>query len=205
VSCCALQLVGRKRAPNFTQEQRPLVYRAWQQYERAKGKGWDRADLAAHLYRQLTTTGGYIGARFEAIYRDEVQDFTQVRQAIWTHHAPYGTCTSRPLVGPSSQSQITAFVELHESGLGLRHTRESTSYVAVTLSGLALTGSAGQQLLALWLSVHFCYDMSAPALQCSPLTRQAELFLDLRVSSDPNGLFYCGDTCQTIARGIGFR
>jgi hypothetical protein len=60
------------------------VYRAWQQYERAKGKGWDRADLSAHLYRQLMTTGGYLGARFEAIYRDEVQDFTQVRRAIWT-------------------------------------------------------------------------------------------------------------------------
>lgn len=34
---------------------------------------------------------------------------------------------------------------------------------------------------------------------------QAELFLDLRVCSNPNDLFYCGDTCQTIARGIGFR
>ncbi|KAK9807285.1 hypothetical protein WJX73_007725 [Symbiochloris irregularis] len=34
---------------------------------------------------------------------------------------------------------------------------------------------------------------------------QAELLMDLRVCSDPNGLFYCGDTCQTIARGIGFR
>ncbi|KAK9820310.1 hypothetical protein WJX72_008781 [[Myrmecia] bisecta] len=34
---------------------------------------------------------------------------------------------------------------------------------------------------------------------------QAKLLMDLRVVSDPNGLFYCGDTCQTIARGIGFR
>lgn len=34
---------------------------------------------------------------------------------------------------------------------------------------------------------------------------QAELLLALRVVSDPNGLFMCGDTCQTIARGIGFR
>jgi hypothetical protein len=25
------------------------------------------------------------------------------------------------------------------------------------------------------------------------------------VVADPNGLFLCGDTCQTIARGIGFR
>ncbi len=34
---------------------------------------------------------------------------------------------------------------------------------------------------------------------------QAELLLGLRVVSNPNGLFFCGDTCQTIARGIGFR
>ncbi|KAL4858033.1 TPR and ankyrin repeat-containing protein 1 [Chlorella vulgaris] len=34
---------------------------------------------------------------------------------------------------------------------------------------------------------------------------QAELLLSLRVVADPNGLFLCGDTCQTIARGIGFR
>ena len=34
---------------------------------------------------------------------------------------------------------------------------------------------------------------------------QAELLLGLRVVADPNGLFFCGDTCQTIARGIGFR
>jgi len=38
-----------------------------------------------------------------------------------------------------------------------------------------------------------------------PPPAQAELCLDLRVCVDPNGLFYCGDTCQTIARGIGFR
>lgn len=34
---------------------------------------------------------------------------------------------------------------------------------------------------------------------------QAELCLDLRVCCNPNDLFYCGDTCPTIARGIGFR
>ncbi|PSC71609.1 TPR and ankyrin repeat-containing 1-like isoform A [Micractinium conductrix] len=34
---------------------------------------------------------------------------------------------------------------------------------------------------------------------------QAELLLGLRVVADPNGMFLCGDTCQTIARGIGFR
>jgi len=34
---------------------------------------------------------------------------------------------------------------------------------------------------------------------------QAELLLDLRTCYDPNGMFYSGDTCQTIARGIGFR
>lgn len=26
-----------------------------------------------------------------------------------------------------------------------------------------------------------------------------------RVIADPSGLFYCGDTCQTITRGVGFR
>ena len=85
--CCwsavILQVVGRKRAPNFTAEQRPLVYRAWQQYERAKAsrRGWDRADLAAHLYRQLVG-GGYRGVAFDAIYRDEVQDFTQAELCL---------------------------------------------------------------------------------------------------------------------------
>jgi hypothetical protein len=34
---------------------------------------------------------------------------------------------------------------------------------------------------------------------------QAELLMDLRIVADPNGLFLCGDTAQTIARGIGFR
>ncbi|KAK9854785.1 hypothetical protein WJX84_000152 [Apatococcus fuscideae] len=34
---------------------------------------------------------------------------------------------------------------------------------------------------------------------------QAELLLDLSVINNPNGLFYCGDSCQTIARGVGFR
>jgi len=32
-------------------------------------------------------------------------------------------------------------------------------------------------------------------------TLQAELLLDLRVCADPNSMFDCGDTCQTIARG----
>ncbi|CAD7695958.1 unnamed protein product [Ostreobium quekettii] len=34
---------------------------------------------------------------------------------------------------------------------------------------------------------------------------QAELLLDLRTVKDPNGIFYSGDTAQTIARGVGFR
>ena len=32
---------------------------------------------------------------------------------------------------------------------------------------------------------------------------QGELLLDMVVAADPNSLFYCGDTAQTIARGIG--
>jgi hypothetical protein len=34
---------------------------------------------------------------------------------------------------------------------------------------------------------------------------QAELLLDMRLLVDPAGLLYCGDTAQTIARGVGFR
>ena len=34
---------------------------------------------------------------------------------------------------------------------------------------------------------------------------QAELRLFLEVCADKNGLFFTGDTCQTIARGVGFR
>ncbi|DBB04235.1 TPA: hypothetical protein ACH3X1_013259 [Trebouxia sp. C0004] len=34
---------------------------------------------------------------------------------------------------------------------------------------------------------------------------QGELLVDLRVMCEPNGLFCCGDPCQTIARGIVFR
>lgn len=65
------QVVGRKRAPNFTLEQRPLIYKCWQAYERAKRnrRGWDRADLAAHLYRQLREPGSYRGAALDCIYR----------------------------------------------------------------------------------------------------------------------------------------
>eukprot|EP00741_Cyanophora_paradoxa_P017152 tig00020960_g16564.t1 len=34
---------------------------------------------------------------------------------------------------------------------------------------------------------------------------QAELWLMFCICEDPKGLFFCGDTCQTIARGVGFR
>eukprot|EP00741_Cyanophora_paradoxa_P001229 tig00000471_g1186.t1 len=34
---------------------------------------------------------------------------------------------------------------------------------------------------------------------------QAELALVAAVCGDPGGLFFCGDTCQTIARGLSFR
>jgi hypothetical protein len=60
------------------------VYRCYEAYEAAKavrlpgrGPGWDRADLAAALYRNLRG-GGYRGVRLDGMYRDEVQDFTQV-------------------------------------------------------------------------------------------------------------------------------
>ena len=34
---------------------------------------------------------------------------------------------------------------------------------------------------------------------------QAELLLDLRVAEDPNSMFYCGDTAQTVRFGVSFR
>ena len=34
---------------------------------------------------------------------------------------------------------------------------------------------------------------------------QTQLRLFLLVAADPNSLFLTGDTCQTIARGVGFR
>lgn len=174
--CCPLQLVGRKRAPNFTQEQRPLVYRAWQQYERAKGRGWDRADLSAHLYRQLMKTGGYNGALFEAIYRCD-----KAKHIMHTGLVPASYHTAMDMISSASCQQ-----------------RACNQCRAKSVVGSGLATGFGSVLgpTATYLG---CF------LSLSLLTRQAELFLDLRVSSDPNGLFYCGDTCQTIARGIGFR
>lgn len=77
--------LGAKRAPNFNGQLRRLVYRCYEAYEAVKalrsvpgrGPGWDRADLAAALYRNLRA-GQYRGVRLDGIYRDEVQDFTQV-------------------------------------------------------------------------------------------------------------------------------
>ena len=76
---CLPPQVGRKRAPNFTGDLRRLVYRCYLSFEEAKAQmwGWDRADLVAHLYHQLLG-GKYQGARLDGVYRDEVQDFTQV-------------------------------------------------------------------------------------------------------------------------------
>lgn len=86
--CLFCLQLGRKRAPNFNKELRPLVYRCYEAYEAAKavrqpgrGPGWDRADLAAHLYRQLLD-GGYRGVRLDGMFRDEVQDFLMVRRGL---------------------------------------------------------------------------------------------------------------------------
>ena len=35
--------------------------------------------------------------------------------------------------------------------------------------------------------------------------QESESTCACRVVRNPNSLFYCGDTCQTIARGVGFR
>ncbi|KAK9842411.1 hypothetical protein WJX84_005751 [Apatococcus fuscideae] len=111
-------MVGKKRAPNFSEQERRRVYPVFQAYmrhlqgSRHGGKHsvcfFDNLDLVAHLYRAFSN--GYSGTQISNIYRDEVQDFTQ-----------------------------------------------------------------------------------------------AELLLDFRVVSSASGLFYCGDSCQTIARGVGFR
>lgn len=42
---------------------------------------YDAMDLVAHLYRQLRTDG-YRGVAVHALYRDEVQDFTQGELAL---------------------------------------------------------------------------------------------------------------------------
>ncbi|GMH41232.1 hypothetical protein BSKO_09142 [Bryopsis sp. KO-2023] len=103
--------VGKKRAPNYSQDLREKVYEVFQEYKRVMKRKWlyHTTDLVGHIYRQIKKDG-YNGTKIHNIFRDEVQDFTQ-----------------------------------------------------------------------------------------------AELLLDLRVASDPNCLFYCGDTCQTISRGVGFR
>lgn len=44
-----------------------------------------------------------------------------------------------------------------------------------------------------------------PALCSDARALQSEMLLDMRIIQDPAGLFYCGDTAQTIARGLGFR
>ena len=46
--------------------------------------------------------------------------------------------------------------------------------------------------------------MNAGSVQVQDFT-QAQLRLFLLVCQDPNGLFFTGDTCQTIQRGVGFR
>jgi hypothetical protein len=55
-----------------------VVYAAYTAYESTKNAqgGWDRCDLAAHLYQQLVGEG-YQGVPLDGVYRDEVQDFTQ--------------------------------------------------------------------------------------------------------------------------------
>ncbi|KAG2432292.1 hypothetical protein HYH02_013015 [Chlamydomonas schloesseri] len=73
--------LGRKRAANFSAEMRgDVVWPIFEKYERLKRQEWryDMLDLVGHIYREMTTTpGGYAGTPVHALYRDEVQDFTQ--------------------------------------------------------------------------------------------------------------------------------
>ncbi|KXZ49100.1 hypothetical protein GPECTOR_23g31 [Gonium pectorale] len=65
--------LGRKRAANFSEElRRDLVYERLKRHE----SRYDLLDVVGHVYRELTV-GGYNGTPVHALYRDEVQDFTQ--------------------------------------------------------------------------------------------------------------------------------
>ena len=103
--------LGKKRAPNFSEDGRRALYPIFLAYERIKSKlgRYDVCDLVASIYSRLGQHGWH-GTSIRSILRDEVQDFLQ-----------------------------------------------------------------------------------------------AELLLDMRLVEDPSGILYCGDTAQTIARGVGFR
>ena len=103
--------IGRKRAPNFSEDGRRALYPIFVAYERIKSKlgRYDVCDLVASIYARLEQHG-WRGTPLRALLRDEVQDFTQ-----------------------------------------------------------------------------------------------AELLLDMRLLEDPSGILLCGDSAQTIARGVGFR
>ncbi|KAL6749214.1 P-loop containing nucleoside triphosphate hydrolase protein [Haematococcus lacustris] len=76
--------LGRKRAATFTSEQRRdlvwPVFQAYQQALRAEGR-YDQMDLVAHMHRAFRE-GCYCGAPITAVFRDEVQDFTQAELAL---------------------------------------------------------------------------------------------------------------------------
>ncbi|MEW5318036.1 MAG: hypothetical protein WDW38_009289 [Sanguina aurantia] len=76
--------VGRKRAPNFSEEtRRQLVYPLFEIYQNLKreGKHFDNMDLVAHVYQHLNAFG-YKGTQIHGLYRDEVQDFTQAEMLL---------------------------------------------------------------------------------------------------------------------------
>lgn len=41
-----------------------------------------QCDMLSHVYRQIKANG-YGGVTIQALYRDEVQDFTQVRESVF--------------------------------------------------------------------------------------------------------------------------
>ncbi|GLI67622.1 hypothetical protein VaNZ11_011869, partial [Volvox africanus] len=79
LSLSAYLTLGRKRAPNFSEEVRgKLVWPIFERYERLKRQEWryDLLDLVGHIYREMAASS-YSGTPIHALYRDEVQDFTQ--------------------------------------------------------------------------------------------------------------------------------
>ena len=76
------QAVGKKRAPNFSPEDRERVYPVFVSYQRHLQKAktsrsqtlwqYDNMDLVAHLYRSFKARP-YNGVPISFCYRDEVQ------------------------------------------------------------------------------------------------------------------------------------
>eukprot|EP00887_Chlorella_sp_A99_P006107 scaffold22.g6107.t1 len=119
-----------------------------------------------------------------------------------------------PNFDADSRRVVFRIYETYERVKRQRWRYDNADVVAHVYRQLAADGYAGAPIHNLYRD-----ELAAVRLRSSPRTvvpratlssprqdfTQAELLMDLRVVSDPNGIFLCGDTAQTIARGIGFR